>query len=103
MPIYEYRCTACGADFEKLHRTTESAPPCPQCGAAEVSRRMSLSSFHLKGSGWYSSDYKAASPSSSASASSGGAASETSAPSSDTASGHGCGAACACAAKSAQA
>ena len=59
MPIYEYSCGGCGHDFDKLQRTGANAPPCPSCGAGETSRKVSLSSFHLKGSGWYASDYKA--------------------------------------------
>lgn len=60
MPIYEYRCGACGADFEKLQRVSDAPPVCPRCAASDVARRVSLSSFQLKGTGWYSTDYKAA-------------------------------------------
>jgi putative FmdB family regulatory protein len=57
MPIYEYKCQNCEKDFEELQRIT--APPlasCPFCGGP-VTKLLSLSSFQLKGSGWYVTDY----------------------------------------------
>jgi putative FmdB family regulatory protein len=65
MPIYEYQCQKC----EKIHEVTQKfsdAPlaQCPECGA-EVKKLMSLSSFALKGSGWYTTDYKRSGSSSS--------------------------------------
>jgi putative FmdB family regulatory protein len=56
MPIYEYHCERCG-DFEQTQRITD--PPltkCPKC-RRKVRRLISASSFHLKGSGWYVTDY----------------------------------------------
>ena len=56
MPIYEYRCEHCG-DFEENQRITD--PPlqrCPKCKRA-VRRLISNTSFQLKGSGWYVTDY----------------------------------------------
>ena len=59
MPIYEYRCNACGEEYERVQRITDDTkPPCEACGAEEVARLVSMSSFHLKGSGWYVTDYK---------------------------------------------
>jgi putative FmdB family regulatory protein len=56
MPIYEYRCPQCGI-FEATQRITESPLiTCPTCGS-EVHRLISLTSFVLKGSGWYATDY----------------------------------------------
>lgn len=40
MPIYEYRCNACGRDFEELVFGDEN-PPCPHCGAAATHKLMS--------------------------------------------------------------
>ncbi len=58
MPIYEYRCQACGHEFEKLVRLSDPVPPCPSCGALrEVSKKVSLSAFALKGSGWARDHY----------------------------------------------
>ena len=56
MPIYEYRCENCG-DFEEMQRITD--PPlsrCPKC-RRKVHRLISNTSFQLKGSGWYLTDY----------------------------------------------
>ena len=56
MPIYEYNCKRCG-DFEITQRMSEdSLKKCPTCGA-KVSKLISTSAFHLKGSGWYMTDY----------------------------------------------
>lgn len=59
MPIYEYRCKVCGNEYEHFQRISdETKPACTTCGAADVQRLMSLSAFHLKGAGWYVTDYK---------------------------------------------
>ncbi len=58
MPIYEYECRTCGEVFELLQRLNDPPPDkCPKCGSKNVAKRMSLSSFVLKGSGWYVTDY----------------------------------------------
>ena len=55
MPLYEYRCEACGQPEEKLESL--SAPEvhaCPACGAAlGMKRQVSVAAFALAGSGWY--------------------------------------------------
>ena len=55
MPLYEYRCEACGQPEEKLESL--SAPEvhaCPACGAAEgMKRQLSVAAFTLAGGGWY--------------------------------------------------
>ena len=56
MPIYEYQCTSCGHDFDKLQKIGADAPPCPKC-AGEVRKKVSASAFVLKGSGWYRDHY----------------------------------------------
>ncbi|MCS6926720.1 MAG: zinc ribbon domain-containing protein [Candidatus Binatia bacterium] len=56
MPIYEYTCQRCG-DFEVMQRISEDPlKKCPTCGAT-VTKLISRSAFHLKGSGWYMTDY----------------------------------------------
>lgn len=50
MPIYEYKCDKCGADFEALVRNSESRPECPECQSKTVTRRMSAPSTHASGS-----------------------------------------------------
>ena len=57
MPLYEYLCESCGRTTEILQRMDE--PPitlCPHCGGA-VKKQFSAPAFHLKGSGWYATDY----------------------------------------------
>lgn len=86
MPIYEYQCSQCGHTLEKLQNRTDPAPAlCPACEAqGTLSRIISQTSFHLKGGGWYVTDYKgkntstsAASPSSAEGTSSAPAAEST--------------------------
>jgi len=56
MPIYEYRCEKCG-EFEHTQRITDPAlQRCPKC-KRKVRRLISNTSFQLKGSGWYVTDY----------------------------------------------
>jgi putative FmdB family regulatory protein len=59
MPIYEYRCTDCGHRLEALQRLAD-APllVCPACGKECLTKLMSAVGFHLKGSGWYATDFK---------------------------------------------
>jgi putative FmdB family regulatory protein len=58
MAIYEYRCQACGNQFELMRSIKDdSLPLCTVCGAAQVEKLISHSSFILKGKGWYSTDY----------------------------------------------
>jgi putative FmdB family regulatory protein len=58
MPIYEYHCTACDHTFEEWQKITD--PPvqkCPKCSKKKVEKMISATSFALKGSGWYATDY----------------------------------------------
>jgi putative FmdB family regulatory protein len=57
MPVYEYQCKECGHLEEAFQKISE--PPletCPQCRGG-LKKLISQSSFHLKGSGWYVTDY----------------------------------------------
>jgi len=57
MPIYEYQCAACGRVVEKWQKISEEPlSTCPSCGG-ELSKLISNCAFHLKGSGWYVTDY----------------------------------------------
>ncbi len=52
MPIYEYRCRACGHAFEHLHRRlNEPAPACPACGAKKPGKQFSAFSARVASSG----------------------------------------------------
>ena len=72
MPIYEYVCDSCEHQFELLQRV--GAPPpeaCPECGARQVRKLISMTNFVLRGSGWYRDHYglKSSSPSASSASS----------------------------------
>lgn len=57
MPIYEYECPNCGRHYELIQRfSDEPLCRCPECGG-HVHKLISHSSFILKGSGWYVTDY----------------------------------------------
>lgn len=57
MPIYEYQCAACGRVVEKWQKISEEPlTTCPNCGG-DLSKLISNCAFHLKGSGWYVTDY----------------------------------------------
>jgi putative FmdB family regulatory protein len=58
MPLYEYGCESCGKITEVMQKfSDEPLKDCPEC-QAPVQKLMSRTSFQLKGSGWYSTDYK---------------------------------------------
>lgn len=62
MPIYEYQCRKCGKQFEAFQGITEpDLKTCKFC-KGKVQKMMSLSSFSLKGSGWYATDYAGKKP-----------------------------------------
>jgi len=59
MPIYEYRCSSCGHEQEVLQKLSD--PPlteCSACGKSTLRKLVSAAGFHLKGSGWYATDFK---------------------------------------------
>lgn len=57
MPIYEYQCKKCERTFEELQGFNDKPlRKCRECGG-KVERMISLSAFHLKGSGWYETEY----------------------------------------------
>ena len=59
MPIYEYRCEACGHQDEHLQKVSEAPlTVCPACGKAAYKKQLSAAGFQLKGSGWYATDFK---------------------------------------------
>jgi putative FmdB family regulatory protein len=63
MPIYEYRCSACGFKNEHLQKLSDARlTVCPQCGQATYEKMLTAAGFQLKGSGWYATDFKGGSP-----------------------------------------
>ncbi len=59
MPIYEYRCQACGHELEALQKMSEGPlTRCPECEQDSLNRLVSAAAFRLSGSGWYETDFK---------------------------------------------
>jgi putative FmdB family regulatory protein len=59
MPIYEYRCDACGHKLEALQKLSDSPlTDCPVCGKNRLSKLVTAAGFQLMGSGWYATDFK---------------------------------------------
>ena len=59
MPIYEYRCDACGHDHEAIRKFSDAPlTTCPACGKDSLVKKVSAAGFQLKGSGWYQTDFR---------------------------------------------
>jgi putative FmdB family regulatory protein len=59
MPIYEYECGACAERREFIQKFSDTPKlTCPACGADELKRLVSAAAFHLKGTGWYVTDFR---------------------------------------------
>ena len=59
MPIYEYKCSACGHQEDHLQKISESPlTKCPACGKKKYAKQLTAAGFQLKGSGWYATDFK---------------------------------------------
>lgn len=59
MPIYEYRCEACGHELEAMQKMSDSPlTDCPECGKSTLAKKISAAGFRLKGGGWYETDFK---------------------------------------------
>lgn len=59
MPIYEYKCSACGHQEDHLQKLSEAPlSKCPACGKKKYAKQLTAAGFQLKGSGWYASDFK---------------------------------------------
>jgi len=59
MPIFDYQCTACGHTFDILQKAGEGAlRKCPECGKLKLKKLLAAPNFHLKGSGWYKTDFR---------------------------------------------
>lgn len=111
MPIYAYRCDACGHGRDVLQKMSDAPlTDCPSCGVAgSFKKQLTAAGFQLKGSGWYVTDFRGGSAGASAPAATGAAAATASAPaaaessaspassaSATPAAAGGCGSACAC-------
>lgn len=57
MPLYEYHCLQCKKHMEIMQKISDPLlKKCPKCGG-KIEKLLSASAFHLKGSGWYKTDY----------------------------------------------
>ena len=58
MPLYEYRCEACGHVFEKIQKFSDArVSVCPKCGSGPVEKLASSPAIQFKGAGFYITDY----------------------------------------------
>jgi putative FmdB family regulatory protein len=83
MPIYAYKCSACGFAKDQLQKMSD--PPlseCPSCGKPSYNKQLTAAGFQLKGSGWYATDFKGGSTASPAT--SDGATADAAAPAKST-------------------
>jgi putative FmdB family regulatory protein len=106
MPIYAYKCDACGHAKDVLQKMSDDAlTDCPVCGAPKFNKQLTAPGFQLKGTGWYATDFKgggAAAVPAAAGTAADAVASPAAAPASDTsapaatASAGACAASCAC-------
>ncbi len=59
MPIYAYRCSACGHAQDVLQKISDPLlTVCPACGQASYTKQVTAAGFQLKGSGWYVTDFR---------------------------------------------
>jgi len=59
MPIYAYKCSACGHEKDVLQKVSDTPlAACPACGSASFAKQLTAAGFQLKGSGWYATDFK---------------------------------------------
>jgi putative FmdB family regulatory protein len=86
MPIYAYKCDACGHAKDVLQKMSDAPlTDCPACGAPKFNKQLTAPGFQLKGTGWYATDFKG-----------GGAAAVPASAPAATASAGACAASCAC-------
>ena len=63
MPIYAYKCEACGHAQDVLQKMSDPLlTACPACGAPVFKKQLTAAGFQLKGSGWYATDFKGGAP-----------------------------------------
>ena len=59
MPIYAYKCAACGFAKDVLQKISDAPlTVCPSCGQPRFAKQVTAASFQLKGSGWYVTDFR---------------------------------------------
>ncbi|MER1966729.1 zinc ribbon domain-containing protein [Castellaniella sp. GW247-6E4] len=59
MPIYAYRCSACGHEQDVLRKISDPLlRTCPECGRDTYEKQVTAAGFRLKGTGWYETDFR---------------------------------------------
>ncbi|HYN64656.1 MAG TPA: FmdB family zinc ribbon protein [Candidatus Limnocylindrales bacterium] len=59
MPIYAYKCSACGFAKDVLRKMSDAPlAVCPSCGESAFGKQLTAAGFQLKGSGWYVTDFR---------------------------------------------
>ena len=59
MPIYAYKCSACGHAADEMQKISDTPlTVCPSCGQSAYAKQLTAAGFALKGSGWYATDFK---------------------------------------------
>lgn len=59
MPIYAYRCDACGFAKDVLQKVSDAPlTVCPSCSQSAFKKQVTAAGFQLKGSGWYVTDFR---------------------------------------------
>lgn len=100
MPIYAYRCSACGHAKDVLQKLSDAPlTTCPACAAESFSKQVTAAGFQLKGSGWYATDFKGGGAAAASAAAAPAAAAAAEAPKSEASaspSSTPCGGSCAC-------
>jgi putative FmdB family regulatory protein len=85
MPIYAYRCDACGFAKDVLQKMSEDPlTVCPECNQASFKKQVTAAGFQLKGSGWYVTDFRGGNTEKASSGAATGATAKTEEKSSDT-------------------
>ena len=97
MPIYAYKCGACGHAKDVLQKISDAPlTTCPACGTQAFSKQLTAAGFQLKGSGWYATDFKGSAGGTAAAASGAAAAESKPAETASAAPATPCGGSCAC-------
>ncbi len=100
MPIYAYRCSACGHAKDVLQKLSDAPlTTCPACSAEAFTKQVTAAGFQLKGSGWYATDFKGGSAAPAAAAAPAAEAAKPDAPKAEasaSSSPTSCGGSCAC-------
>ncbi len=88
MPIYAYKCSACGHAKDVLQKISDDLlTDCPACHAATFTKQLTAAGFQLKGSGWYATDFKGGSNAPAPAATEGGASTDGASSSGDASGG----------------